>query len=218
MTATTAQAPTGRAFKAAVMALAEHLPPGWSARTDDDGRWGRVEGILTGPDGMEISIIENDRPDSWIALGQYPRSRPTGRNSPRSITQTYTRSPKTLGADLTRRLLAPYPKRSRGWPPSTPPQTPRTPTVPRSSTRSPSPCPERRSTTTPAATAVPSTGPTGRAATTPTRGQRARHCTSSSGSTAGRSSSTNGLPEELVMQIVDVLRAHQNHAGTPPTS
>lgn len=64
------------------MALAEHLPPGWSARTDDDGRWGRVEGILTGPDGMEISIIENDRPDSWIALGQYPRSPPHGPEQP----------------------------------------------------------------------------------------------------------------------------------------
>lgn len=217
MTATTAQAPTGRAFKAAVMALAEHLPPGWSARTDDDGRWGRVEGILTGPDGMEISIIENDRPDSWIALGQYPRSRPTGRNSPRSITQTYTRSPKTLGADLTRRLPAPYAEafaRMAALDAAADAQDA-----------------HRAAFVNQVAESLPGTTIHDHARGYGRPEYRAHWQGGYDADTWSARPSLhleqwvdrwkielNGLPEELVMQIVDVLRAHQNHAGTPPTS
>lgn len=95
-------------FEAAVLAMGEHLPKGWTAHVKHDGRWACPEGILSGPQGMEVSILQDrigNRPYVWQARGEFPRSRPAVHPQ---IAQTWTRAPKTLAGDLSRRLIDLY--------------------------------------------------------------------------------------------------------------
>lgn len=92
----------------AALALAPHLPEGWSVHIEEEVRWSGPDAVLDGPNGMRVLLSKDrnaSRPHAWSTFCEFAGSAPHPRPT---ITQTWTRDPKTLAGDLTRRLLEPY--------------------------------------------------------------------------------------------------------------